>query len=75
MSVLLLPTDGCPSCLMVPVHPYRREADRTGSLWCRYNCPRCGHWWSTWWAPDAADLPCPGCRVCGTSERETVSGR
>lgn len=65
MTVPLLPTDGCPSCLTMPVHPEEIWApDDSDSIAARYECPACGHGWWTGWAREALTLPCPGCAEC-----------
>ena len=70
----LLPTDGCPSCITPdPVHPYRVEVLETDMrLIAWYRCPSCGWSWTTGWARDALDLPCPGCPACRSDEGQVA---
>ena len=68
---LLLPTDGCPECVTGdPVHPYQvHPQGRAGGIKAWYWCPVCGRRWPCWWAPEAAELPCPGCDLCVAEAR------
>lgn len=68
---LLLPTDGCPECLSMPVHPY--DIGPAGdSFIALYHCPACGHGWWTGWMADAMDLPCPGCPECSDTKARSA---